>query len=113
MTKQTIKKRVEMMLDMNMSLCYGEADSFTNSQSGARDMRKLLNEAPEKYEMYKKKSVHGGTYIKYAIKGSMRLRKAADSLWHIFDGRNYQLSAEGFKTRKEAKAQIKEVKRRK
>ena len=109
---KTIRETLEQLLGQHKTaLCYGQADSWTDSQSGGRELRKLLAEAPEKYEMSHRKSKRGSKYLVYAIKGCMKARKGANGMWDVFDGRGWQITTEGFKTRKEAKAQIKEVKR--
>ncbi len=110
--RKTIREMLEQLLGQyKTSLCYGQADKWTDSQSGGRELRKLIAEAPEKYEVVKRRSKRGTVYLSYAVKGVMKPRKGSDGTWDVFDGRGWAITSEGFKTRKEAKQHIKEVKR--
>jgi len=109
--KKTIGQTLTHLLKSKQSLCYGQADRWTDSQSGARELRRMIAEAPEKYVCTTKKGSRGSNYIVYALKGCLKVKSKGIGQWHIVDGAGWQITTEGFKTRKEAKAQIKEVKR--
>ena len=107
--KKTIKQQILDRLNEGYTLTYGQANTITNSQSGYRRLQEILKDNPEKYRYVKVKSENGGYYNVFA-------QKKCFYVWRTSTGANLVcginddfMSEKAYKTRKEAKAQIKKV----
>jgi hypothetical protein len=107
--RKTIKQQILDRLNEGYTLTYGQANNLTNSQSGYRRFQEILKENPEKYEYVKVKSENGGYYHVFAQKKCFYVWRTSAG-YHFVCGKNDDfISKESYKTRKEARVQIKNV----
>lgn len=116
MEQETINNTIISHLHSGYGLCHGIADSITESQSGGRELRRLVEADPEKYKYFKAKGKKKGVYYKVFFV-SKKLPEKNVSIKHDLKADEWYVSAiltpfdlvesKRFKTKKEALESIK------
>jgi len=113
----SIKQKILDHLEKGYTICYGQANTITDSQSGYRRLQEILADNPDDYEFVRVKGHNGGTYNVFAKKGKIivkRLRIGLAGKYWFVSTEHGSLSHQGnimgsFKEKEEAQKAIRQV----
>jgi len=108
--KVSISDQIKTQLYDGYGVCGGLANTLTNSQSGARRLREIVERNAKNYSCVYLESENGGTYkvIFHAIRCRVKIKPLLGKyIVMVATSRHTALKTKLFDTRKEAKDQIK------